>query len=165
MMAMSTNLTDKEIYRLIHEIKPLPEDYRKKINVRQKRGHKDRDLEIKGADGNDFKLIIRQSIFNSLDFSIILAYKPPQSNQIFRLQRYNGKSHEHTNIIENIKFYGFHIHKATERYQEIGAREDAFAEQTNRFSDFHGAIDCMMADCGFQIPKNPQLSIFSENLS
>lgn len=157
---MPTNLTDEEIYRLIHEKKPLPKDYRKKINTRLKRGHKERDLEIKGADGNDFRLIFRQSIFNPLDFSIILAYKPPQSSRIFRLQRYNGKSHEHTNIIENITFYGFHIHKATERYQGIGAFEDAFAEKTNRFSDFYGAFDCMIADCGFDTPKDPQLPLF-----
>ncbi len=162
---MPTNLTDEEIYRLIHEEKPLPKDYRKKINTRLKRGHKERDLEINGADGNDFRLIIRQSIFNPLDFSIILAYKPPQSSRVFRLQRYNGKSHEHTNIIEKITFYEFHIHHATERYQDIGAHEDAFAEKTNRFSDFYSAIDCMMADCGFNIPKNPQLSLFSGSLS
>jgi hypothetical protein len=29
------------------------------------------------------------------------------------LRRCNGKSHEHTNIIESDKFYDFHIHTAT----------------------------------------------------
>jgi len=55
-----------------------------------------------------------------LDFSIILAYCPEASNQLFRLRRYNGKSHEHTNTIEADKFYNYHIHTATERYQELG---------------------------------------------
>jgi hypothetical protein len=44
------------------------------------------------------------------------------------LRRHNGKSHEHTNQIEAGAFYDFHIHRATERYQELGMREDAYAE-------------------------------------
>jgi hypothetical protein len=52
-------------------------------------------------------LVLRQSILNPLDFSIILAYRPPKSNQLFRLQRYNGKSHEHTNLSKGKHFMIF----------------------------------------------------------
>jgi len=117
-------------------------------------------LDIKGQDGNDFRLILRQSVFNPLDFSIILAYRPPQSNILFRLRRYNGKSHEHSNLIEEITFYDYHIHQATERYQNIGAREDSYAEPTNRFSEFYQAISCLVEDCGFEFSPGIQTSLF-----
>ena len=160
---MAAIFSDEEISRLIQERKPLPDDYRTKIQVRPKLGHKERELDIKGADGGEFRLILRQSIFNPLDFSIILAHRPPKSNQLFRLQRYNGKSHEYTNLIEGETFYDFHIHRATEKYQEMGAREDTFADPTDRFADFQEAIACMLKDCGFEVPFDPQGRLFEES--
>lgn len=159
---MDVVLSDEEIERLLKEKKPLPEDYRQKIKVRPKRGHKERDLDVKGTDGSDFRIILRQSFFNALDFSIILGYRPARSNRTFRLRRYNGKSHEHTNTMEGNTLYDFHIHQATERYQMIGAREDTFAEPTDRFSDFKEAISCMLKDCGFEVPVDPQRKLFKE---
>ena len=97
-------------------------------------------------------------MLNTLDFSAILAVHIPQSNRLFRLRRYNGKSHEHTNSIEGDTFYGYHIHTATERYQEIGAREDAYAEVTDRYNDLDGALDCLLHDAGFDVPPDEQLS-------
>ncbi|MBM4305222.1 MAG: hypothetical protein FJ115_00210 [Deltaproteobacteria bacterium] len=145
---------------MIQEKKPLPIDYRAKIQMRVKSGHKERELDIQGADEHDFRLILRQSLSNPLDFSIILAYRPPKLNQLFRLRRYNGKSHEHTNIIEGETFYEFHIHQATARYQEIGGKEDSFAEKTDRFADFHQALSCLIKDCGFEAPIEPQRPLF-----
>ena len=49
---------------------------------------------------------------------------------------------------------------ATERYQEIGSREDAYAEATERYSDFAGAIDCMLEDAGFDTPPTDQWILF-----
>jgi hypothetical protein len=91
-----------------------------------------------------------------------LTYRPPKSNQLFRLQRCNGKSHEHTNPIEGETFYDFHIRQATERYQEIGANEDTYANPTNRFADFQQAITCMLKDCGFEMPLDSQGRLFEE---
>lgn len=159
---MGAILSDDDIAHLLAEKKPLPDDYRSKIQVRPKMGHKERELEVKGVNGSDFRLILRQSVINPLDFSIILVYRPPKSNQLFRLRRYNGKSHEHTNSIEVETFYDFHIHEATERYQEIGAREDTYAQPTTRFSDFHEAISCMIKDCAFETPFDPQRRLFEE---
>ena len=152
---MAIILSDKEIDDLVQERKPLPEDYRAKIQMRAKTGHKERELDVKGEDGNEFRLILRQGTINPLDFSIILAYRPPKSNQLFRLRRYNGK-HWHTNLIEERTFFDFHIHQATTRYQEIGSNEDSYAEPTERFSDFSQALSCMLIECGFQIPSELQ---------
>jgi len=159
---MAAIFSDQDISRLIQERKTLPDDYRTRIQTRTKWGHKERELDIKGADGGDYRLILRQSISNPLDFSIILAYRPPKSNQLFRLLRCNGKSHEHTNPMEGETFYDFHIHQATERYQEIGANEDTYAKPTNRFADFQQAIACMLKDCGFEMPVDSQGRLFEE---
>ena len=159
---MAAKYSDAEIRAFLQEKKPLPNDYRSKIRLRDKRGHKEQELDIPGANGNQFRIIFRQSNFNPLDFSNILAYCPSGSNQLFRLRRYNGKSHEHTNMIESVKFYDYHIHTATERYQELGMREDTYAEPSNRFYDLNTAITCMLSDCGFDVPEDPQLKLFEE---
>jgi hypothetical protein len=162
---MASRYTDQEIERLLQEKKILPQNYRSRIQLNDKRGHKERELDLTGSSGNKFRLILRQSNLNPLDFSIILAVFPPKSNQLYRLRRYNGKSHEHTNQIENGTFYDFHIHQATQRYQELGTQEDAYAEPADRYSDFASAVRCMLQDCGFEMPHDPQLAFFGENES
>ena len=147
---------------MIQDRKALPENYQSRVQLRDKRGHKERELYITGESGAEYGLILRQNDFNMLDFSIILAVCLPDSNQLFRLRRYNGKSHQHTNLIEGDTFYGFHIHYATARYQETGCREDAFAESTDRFGDIHGAFVCMLGDCGFERPRNTQTSFLED---
>jgi len=160
---MPAKYSDAEIARMTSERKRLPEDYRSRVQLHDKRGHKERELDIVGEYGTQYHLILRQSNFSTLDFSIILAVSPVDSSLLFRLRRYNGKSHEHTNQIEGDTFYDFHIHQATERYQESGAREDAFAESTGRYADFHSALRCMLEDCGFEAPQGAQASLFGES--
>jgi hypothetical protein len=157
---MAVSLTDAEIAALIAEVKPLPDDYRQRIQTRPKRGHRERELDVSGVSGSEFRLILRESSLNPLDFSVILTWLPPQSNNPFRLCRYNGKSHEHTNTLESKRFYDFHVHRATERYQQSGLREDSFAEPTTRYQDFASALQCLIQDCGFQFPANHQSGLF-----
>lgn len=157
---MVAQIDELKITQLLAERKILPNDYLTLIQVRPKRGHSERELLVKGENGSEFSLILRQSEYNKLDFSVILAYLVPKTNVLFRLRRYNGKSHEHTNPQEGEKFFAFHIHIATERYQQSGMREDTYAEQTTAYSDLNGAIKCMVNDCGFIIPPSPQPSLF-----
>ncbi len=159
---MPAILTDVDIQRLIMEEKPLPSDFEKRLQMKLKRGHKEAELDLKGTNGSEFRLILRQSEFNSLDFSVILAYRMPYSNQLFRLRRYNGKSHEHTNKLEGTTLFDFHIHQATERYQDSGFREDTFAEPTQRFGDVHGALQALLQDCGFTKSSSGQTTLFDE---
>lgn len=159
---MVVRYSDIEINTMIDERKPLPDKYRSRIQLREKRGHKERELEVIGVQGTKYRLILRQSNFNPLDFSVILAVDPPESNRQFRLRRYNGKHGEHTNKIEGNKFYDFHIHHATERYQEYGMDEDAFAEPTDRYGDYNEALRCMLEDCGFETPRGNELTLFGE---
>jgi hypothetical protein len=141
-------LTDSQIGALIAERKPLPENFLDRAWPKPKRGHRESELAIGGLLGSEFRFIFRMGTLNQLDFSVILAVRLPKVNTVFRLRRYNGRSHEHTNRIERQKFYGFHIHYATERYQALGVDEDAYAEATDRFSDFESAVQCLNDDCG-----------------
>ena len=159
---MPDALTDTDIQRLVSEEKMLPSEYEKRLQLKSKRGHKEAELDVVGTNGSEFRLILRQSEFNPLDFSVILAYQMPNSNQLFRLRRYNGKSHEHTNKLEGTTFYDFHIHQATERYQDSGFREDTYAEPTKRFSDVQGALRLLFEDCNFKKSSSGQPTFFDE---
>ena len=155
---MAVAYLDQEIESLVQEHKPAPADWRNRTLLRPKRGHNEQHLDLTGDAGSEFRLILRQSKINPLDFSVILGVRVPRSNRIFRLRRYNGKSHEHTNHIEDETFYDFHIHVATERYQEIGTREDAYAEPTDRYGDFRSALRCLIADANLDVPQDSQRS-------
>ena len=157
---MAVTYTEEEIESLVRECKPLPADWRKRTRLVPKRGHQEQHLDLTGVGGSEFRLILRQSTVNVLDFSVILAVLVPHSTQVFRLRRYNGRSHEHTNHIEDESFYDFHIHLATERYQEMGAREDTYAESTNRYGTFHDALRCLFADASFDVPVEAQGDLF-----
>ena len=157
---MAIVYTEHEIRNLVKESKPLPTDWRDRIKLRTKRGHDERLLNLTGDDGNEFRLILRKGQINPIDFSVILAVQLPVLNQVFRLMRYNGRSHHHTNRIEKETFFAFHIHTATERYQELGAREDAYAEPTDRFVDYRGAFRCLIDDANLKVPEEPQGSLF-----
>jgi hypothetical protein len=85
---------------LLAERKVLPDDFLLHSKLKSRHGHKEFGREIIGEKGSLFRLVYRQSELNQLDFSIILLYIQKGSNQQFRLRRYNGKSHEHTNPIE-----------------------------------------------------------------
>ncbi len=149
---MPIELSDKEIKQLIVEKKPLSEDYRKILkNMRAKRGHRESTLDVVGQSGHEFRIIVRQSSINPMAFSVILGYQLPQKNVLFRLRRYNGK-HWHTNTIENYRFRDFHVHLATERYQELGADEETYAEISSRFHGVESALECLFTDCGFEKP-------------
>lgn len=145
-------LSDEEIRQLIEEVKDIPGGLRPLPKLTERNQHRRRDYDIRCASGHKFVIAIRESMINPFDFSAILGYNLPEVNTIFRLRRYNGKSHYHTNTIENEKFRDFHIHEATARYQEAGSKEDHFARIDKRYFDIDSAVDCLLNDCGFRSP-------------
>lgn len=149
-------LTDEQIAELIREVKILPFDYRDKLLVKMKTkgGHKQGEIEIVTDQGNSYSVKTRRNERNLFDFSVILVYTFVNSTRQFRLRRYNGRTTPHPNRLEKQRIVGFHIHQATERYQMAGFDEDAYAEATDRYTDLHGALNCMIADCGFVRPEN-----------
>jgi len=146
-------LSDDEIRALITEEKTAPDGLYPIKQMTERLQHKRKNLALTGESGHEFVIAIRQSALNMMDFSVILGYKVPGTFRIFRLRRYNGNSHQHTNAFENETFDGFHVHTATERYQSSpGFKEDHFAEVTQKYYDLNSAIQCFLVDCGFRSP-------------
>ena len=153
---MPISLSDMQIAELLEEPKSLPANWDSMMRLKAKRGHDEREIDVVGDAGNDFRLILRRNKVNILDFSVIIAVLDPNSNQVFRLRRHNGRSHEHTNHLEGESFYDFHIHMATARYQRPGSREDGYAEPTDRYADFEGALATLLDDSALLRPSTLQ---------
>ena len=157
-------LDDDEIGDLIGVPKTLARGRTNWPSLRSKRGHVEAHVEYAGADGSEFKVVLRRSSYNPLAFSVVLMVRAPDSNRWFRLRRYNGNNHEHKNLIERNRICDFHIHTATERYQRRGMREDGYAEPTDRFSDYDSAVRCLAEDTALELATadDPsQLGLFS----
>ena len=166
---MPRTLTDDEIDSLVAESKPLPKNWttcyrpRTKSNYR----HAEKALEVKGEAGNHFRIIIRRNAINPLNFSIILTFKDKDGSE-FRLRRYNGKHpSQHTNKLEkargepNSSFRNtFHIHKATQRYQEEGLKIDGYAEVTTEYASFEAALEAFVQSNGIVLPGDDQMPLF-----
>jgi hypothetical protein len=142
---------DREIAALMKERKILPDDWRTRL-------YRTGSLDVEGEDGSKFRIIVRPDDSRPLDFSVILMVLGPRPNQEFKLRRYNGWTSRHRNRIEKEIIDGFHIHEATECYQRIGKKEETYAQRTDRYSDWQGALDCLIEDANFEKP--PQMELF-----
>ncbi|MDP2168101.1 MAG: hypothetical protein Q8J64_07205 [Thermodesulfovibrionales bacterium] len=163
-------LTDQEIAAYISEPKVVPNNWYSGLGLKDKSQyqHREKELEIEGREKNLFRVIIRQNKLNILDFSIILTLREKDSNVEYNLLRVNGKHpSRHTNKWEKEnKLPGhtfwphFHIHKATQRYQESGYNIDGYAEVTPHYSDFHSALNQFLLECNFKREDEGQFSLF-----
>jgi len=152
-------LSDREIEALVGMTKPLPTDYRRRLRTRSRpysAQHEEAQLEVMVENTGTFRLIIRKNRINPLDFSIILGYVPPERLKLFHLRRYNGL-HRHTNKLEGDSLRDFHIHYATQRYQEAGWDIDAYAESTDRYDTVDGALEILLDDCSFIRPEGERI--------
>jgi len=166
---MTRILKDSEIQELIEEVKPLSENWEKYVQPRQKSGyqHEERNFGIKGENGSDFRVILRRNRLNVFDFCIILIFRDKDGKE-YRLIRYNGKhSSQHTNKWEKEQGYqehtfgpAFHIHKATQRYQEADYPIDGYAKVTTTYYDFNSALTHFLRDNNFKKPESSQMDFF-----
>ncbi len=140
---------DDEIGRLIG----VPKVWERKgelPSLRRKAGHVESEARLTAEGGFVFRVLVRRSADNKVSFSAILMVQVPGSTRWFRHLRYNG-THWHRNQIEGNRYRGFHIHKATERYQAAGLNEDGYAEVTDRHSDCDGAVRCLKKDANLPV--------------
>ena len=158
---MDVFFTDTEIRELISMQKQMSVDPDSLFSgMREKKGHKGAEHEMPQSDGSSFVIKVRISTENPMDFSVILGYTPVRSTRLFLLRRYNGRSHEHRNRLENEDlFYDYHIHQATERYQREGSKEKYYAEKTARYGTAREALNCLIADCNISLPPELQLKL------
>ena len=151
---MDIKYTDQQIAALIKERKVLPDDWRDQLD-------KNNSLYIIGESGSRFRIITNLNTKYPSDFSVILAVVNPKKGADFRIRRYNGMpKRPHINKIEKQKIYGYHIHFATERYQERGYDEEAYAEKTDRYNNLKGALNCLIQDANFELPAQLELRLF-----
>jgi hypothetical protein len=160
---MARILTDEEIARLLQEAKPLARNWETRLRPLPKSNSKftQRHCEMEGKNGHTFRIIIRRNMINPLDFSIILVFRDEDGAE-FNLCRYNGKHpSQHTNKLEKSKGLPngsfrntFHIHMATQRYQEKGLSIDGYAEVTNEYSSFDAALRTFVRANGFSVPSD-----------
>ena len=151
---MEIKYTDQQIAELINERKVLPDDWRTQLD-------KNKSLYIIGERGNRFRIITNLNKKYPSDFSVILAVINPKKGADFRIRRYNGMHKwPHINKIEKQKIRDYHIHFATERYQERGYDEEAYAEKTARYNNLKGALHCLIQDANFELPAQLELKLF-----
>ena len=150
---MDIKYTDQQIAELINERKVLPDDWRTQLN-------NNNSLYIIGENGNRFRIITNLNKKYPSDFSVILAVIDPKTGVAFRILSYNGMpKRPHNNKIEKQKIYGYHIHFATARYQERGYDEDTYAEETDRYNNLEGALQCLIQDANFELPVQLELEL------
>lgn len=95
-------------------------------------------------------------------------HKEKDSTLEYILLRYNGKHpSKHTNkwekengLPDHTFAPAFHIHKATQRYQEGGYKIDGYAEVTTKYSDFHAAVEQFLVECNVKREDDKQASLF-----
>ena len=151
---MDIKYTDQQIAELINERKVLPDDWRTQLD-------KSDSLYIIGESESRFRIITNVNKKYPSDFSVILAVINPKKGADFRIRRYNGMhKRPHINKIEKQKIFGYHIHFATERYQERGYDEEAYAEETDRYDNLKGALHCLIQDANFELPAQQELKLF-----
>lgn len=151
--------SDKDIDDLIAVSKDLPVDYRGKLRMRARSysdKHEEGQFEIEVQNVGTFRVVLRKNRLNPLDFSAILCFIPQERIKIFRLRRYNGV-HKHTNKIEHSTFRAFHVHYATQRYQEAGWDIDAYAESNDKYTTVDGALEVLLDECSFVRPGNERI--------
>ncbi len=159
---MGVFYTESEIKRLLRIPKLLPPDFETRLRFSQRRRHseKQKHVEVEAETGERLRLIVRRNPHWRADFSVILGVYPEGSSRLFRLRRYNGGSHVHSNPLEENSFRAFHVHTATERYQQYPrGQEDTYAEATDRFHDLPTALECAFEECAFVRPDDPQLDL------
>jgi hypothetical protein len=152
-------LTDSEIAELIGEPKPLSSNWQTRLRLRPKANaqFEQRELDVQTSSGRRFRIVVKRSLLNLFDFSIILMFQDTDGSE-YRLTRYNGRhSSRHTNKWEktrglpNSQFGpAFHIHIATERYQQASLKIDGYAEVTDMYNDYPNALEAFLSDCRFQ---------------
>lgn len=155
----AVQLTDEDINKLIQIPKPLPANYKSLLRYRAKptsEQHEEAQFDIESSSERTFRVMIRRNLINPLDFSVILGYIPKERLNILRLRRYNGV-HEHTNKLESMRFRGFHIHYATQRYQEAGWDIDDYAEPTEKYGTVDQALELYFNECNFIKPEDEKL--------
>lgn len=144
-------ITDDEIDWLISHAKMITGA---KGRPRTQRKSEQAGYFVESVDGTrKFELYTRQNTIDRDHYSCGLIYHAPDGTSI-PLVRYNGSNHEHRNPLEGGELIRFkcHIHRATQRYIEMGDKAEKYAQTTDRYTNLAGAFECLLLDCNISRP-------------
>ena len=154
---MADIIADISIAAMIAEPKLLRESWRQDLaNLKNRVGRYESEVDLTGAHGTPFRIIVSRRHRSPEDFTIILMLNSSDHTD-FRLVRYDGSGHVHKNTLEGDRIIRKpHIHRATERYQIAThqRRPDGYAEETQRYQDILGAWDCFRIDVNLVFPDS-----------
>lgn len=138
------SVTDEKIEQLVIMKKKVTNPNARKSD---KVGHFQYNYTVKGVNGYEFQLYVRQNQLLENDFSCGLSWLMP-SGEVLTLKRYNGPNHCHKNNIEGEKLcYKTHVHQATEKYILANKEPDGFAAVNKEFKTLKGALHCLVNNC------------------
>ncbi|VYU41042.1 Uncharacterised protein [Metakosakonia massiliensis] len=159
------SLTDSQIEEFISEIKVVTNPRARWVEQRKS---KRKNYDVESFDGKrKYTLYIRQNTILPDNFSCGLRLEIPGREPV-TLVRYNGCDHPHENPLEgdNVSFK-CHIHRATERYIDLGRKPEHFAVATDRYNNCNGALKCLVDDCkisGLTLPDiDTTRDLFDDN--
>lgn len=149
--------TNDEIERMVALPKPVPPGGIPGPRASQVGKRYESKLTIH-AHGLEFLVWTRQLVDYPRSFCAgLTVIREGEDN--FQLRRYDGKYDSHVNHIEKEEFYDYHIHMATERYQQSPHNEDHYARPTAEYDSLGGAVRLMHEDCNIFEVQSGQLSL------
>jgi hypothetical protein len=159
---------DAELDALRSERKPLPPRWHSIRTKPARPGNSSSGGSIVFAvreTGHQFRLYARQNINEHFDFSFGLAFIDADGSE-YMLARYNGNSHDHTNVLEGEELEGvYHIHRATERYLKAFGPDgiERYAVPTTAYFDLNSAIAFALPElgCDTSLEDSQQSNLFS----
>ncbi|RYH23133.1 MAG: hypothetical protein EON54_24975, partial [Alcaligenaceae bacterium] len=137
-------VNDTDIDRLIGMHKTVMNP---KARNTEQRGSRRKTFDLEGPQSERFQMYVRENLRIPDGYSCGLLFLHPSGEKV-TLTRYNGSDHEHSNPLDSGAPIPFqcHIHRATERYIEAGRKAEHYAETTDRYSDFAGALRSFIQD-------------------
>lgn len=151
---MAQVISDERIAEMIAEPKLLPRDWRERLaNLRPKMFNNEAAVDVLGAAGTQFTIIVRQHRQYRNNFSVILMIVT-LAHPEFRLLRYDGGHHSHPNRIESTLIENRpHIHRATARYQNSRYPDDGYAVESQDYDDLAGAWILFSDEVKLELPE------------
>jgi hypothetical protein len=150
-------LSDARITELLADPKPVAPREVRKLKQRLRLASRNQltaQVSIKSTGRRNFRIAVRKDPSRPKNFSVRLAFFIRK--RWVNLIRCNGHHTLHVNELESrtkvrvqrIPENTFHIHQATERYQTFGKDAESYAEPTDRYETFEGAVEFLCSHFG-----------------
>lgn len=128
--------TDADLDRLQRERKRVENPNARWI---RRQGNDRKDYHLDGASGTHYKLFLRRSLYDALQYTAGIAVVKPDGT-LLTLARYNG-SHFHGSAR-----LAPHVHLTTAQAIRDGLKPECGASPTDRYVEVEGALRCVVHD-------------------